>query len=449
MPKGTSKPNKPNKAKKQQQKKKSPGLKIKGQGSYTVAGLAAKVAKMLPKGTFETAGSHIGAALGRGLSNFTGVGDYVFNEIVHTPSMPRKDASRTQRISNCEYITDLTSVGGTAFTTSTFNINPYESNVFPWLAKLGRLYTKFKMVQLIFEFRSNTSDYAANGPLGTVIMAPLYNVDSPTFVSKQQMEAAQHAVSTKPSNSIMCGVECSPADDAIKWHWIRTAGQTATNLTDHSKFVIATSGLPTASTGALGEIWIHYTIDLLDPILTNESLAVAGTNGCLINWNSTTAGLLANGFAGMVPGTVQLGNRQEMEGQAYRDILTNIAGRPTVPYFISVDAAANNGRDWYFNAPGDYFVTYSIMTTSTVIPNGNRQVYDPVIKTGIATATLLTQPMGTVSGVVMTAAYLVRVATQDACITWNINSTYTNLATVGLNGTAGGQYGSVVRVVLL
>nr|WPR18062.1 MAG: hypothetical protein [Crogonang virus 18] len=440
-----------NRQKKKGGKRGNGGPPIKGSGAYTIGGLAAKVhsylKNRLPKGSFEKAGKAIGGRMGRGLSNITGVGDYVFNDIVHTPGLPTRVGNSKHRISNTEYVAELTSEGGTAFNLKTFKLNPFEKGVFPWASKIGTLYTKYRFIQLLFEFRSNTSDYAASGPLGTVIFAPIYNVGQ-TFQSKQQMEAATHAVSTKPSNSIMCGVECAPGEDATNWKWVRTVGQEATNLTDHGVFAYATSGLPQpeGTKLSLGEIWVHYTMELLDPILTTSNMELDGVAGGMVTWNST-AGRFATGLAGISPGA-QTG-WSAPAGYASTAQITWAAGRPVTDYFVSIDTTAN--LNWWFSRPGQYVVSAFASSTGSPNPNGLGPMYIAQITAGSGTVDQpdrVTIPQSA-QAAVNVSRFVITVNAQDTRVSFSVSPLYTNLASVVPNGNTSGLNSGWVEVLAI
>lgn len=358
-----------NKAKSKQRPRSAPNRSsklIKGKGSYTIAALGAKLAQMardnIPKGSFERIGSSLGGAAGRGLASFTGVGDYVFNDIIHTPALPTRNQSNLWRISNCEYITDLKTSGNGSFNLYQFALNPGDPSTFPWLSRIARLYQKFKFEQLIFEFRSNTSDYAASGPLGSVIFAPVYNVLADIPQSKQQLEAYSHAISTKPSNSLMAGVECDPREDNIKWYYVRSPVATPTQFTDPGIMFYATNGLPSTTVVGMGEIWVHYTVKFDEPILTTSQAQQAYTR---VKVTSNASGLPAKWLAGVsavgdTTSGVSAPDDKIPDTVAQFKPLTINAGVPNYPYFASLDNSApvNTSRYW-FSAAGTYLITYT------------------------------------------------------------------------------------------
>jgi len=301
--------------------------------------------------------------------------------------MPTREQSQKWSISNCEYVTDLMS-GGSGFSLSTMSLQPTDSNSFPWLSRVAMLYQKYRFKQLIFEFRSNCSDYAASGPLGNVIFSPVYNVLADLPVSKQQLEAFSHAVSTKPSNSIMCGVECDPKDSNIKWYYVRNPATAATQFTDMGAFYYATNGLAAASGLALGEIWVHYTIEFDEPILSGNFAAQAYSR---VNVTSNTAGLADTTFAGLkaTGASVTYIDQQDTlisNGLCQFRTIGYTAGLPiATPYFVSVDnaAALTNGTRLWFSAVGTYLVQYHVsLSTGYTAVTANYPLYSASVASG-------------------------------------------------------------------
>lgn len=365
---------------------------MRGKGMYTVGNMArAAVNSVVPRGSFERAGAYLGGMAGRGLSNFTGVGDYVFNDIVHTPSMPTRKMSNGWRISNCEFVADFKATGNTDFDAKRYSLNPGDPDSFPWLSRVAQLYQKFKFEQLIFEYRSNTSDYAASGPLGTVIISPVYNVLGDVPETKQQLEAYAHAVSTKPSNSIMCGVECDPREENIKWYYVRKPSDNATQFTDPGYMLFAVSGLPSTTQVTMGEIWVHYTIRFDEPILTIGNTL----NGyACVGVNSSTAGLVNGFFAGLRiqnNATLWSNIKDPLISDAvtkFHDLSSGL-GAPTVPYFVSVDSttigsiADGGGSRLWFSEPATYVINYGVrLFTPYTSVTVNQPLYEAVVVGG-------------------------------------------------------------------
>lgn len=244
---------------------------ITGDGLYRLLGPMAKMAvrAALP-GVIQAAGQRLGTP---SANRIQGSGDYVCNDIVHMgggqPVKGMQGVPMT-KYTHSEFIKDI-AVPATpaAFTSMQLSLNAADAGTFPWLSRLASLYTKYKFTKLLFEFRTTTSNYSAAGTLGTIIMAPHYNVDSAVFPSKQTMEAATHAVSSAPSNSIMMGFECAKKDANVTWYNVLSDTTVARgNFTDPGYVEVATTGLPGTAGTTLGELWVHYTCEMIEPYIS-------------------------------------------------------------------------------------------------------------------------------------------------------------------------------------
>jgi hypothetical protein len=238
-----------------------------------------------------------------------------------------------------------------------------------------------------------SSEYSSQIGLGTIVMAPIYNPDQPDFSTKQQMEAASHAVSFKPSNSAFCGVECARKDNNFSWYNIRLAEMDRTPLTDFARMNIAIAGIPNnvASGTVMGELWIHYTCELLEPIISPKlELTNEGFYGGLKTLD-TGAGLLADSAFGIAKSAG--GNRYNMGCAAAKNVktITMSSGKPdTGTYWVAFDdnnyttgGVAQQDRVW-FAAPGVYTVRWAAQfsTQPTGIPSSNHQFWNPTFPAG-------------------------------------------------------------------
>lgn len=279
---------------------KRPGRTISGRGDYAtvaaVSGLAKKldsVLKKVPKGTFKTKGSNVGAAIGRalgsGLSAITGYGDYTVrgNSLgtvsTSTDMVPefvaRREGDHSTRIRHREFLFDLKVPDNPLEFSNGFvqNINPGNPTLFPWLSKMSKLYTQYKIHGMVLVYKTMSSNYSASGgPLGTVIMATNYNVNDTAFDSKIQMENTEFAVSTDPSRNIVHAIECDPKSSGLQTLYIRDPSvNDATQVSDsrffdYGKFQLATTGLPGAVGSVMGEVWCSYDIELIKPVIGKE-----------------------------------------------------------------------------------------------------------------------------------------------------------------------------------
>lgn len=347
-------------------------IQVRGQGGYTLKEIVHKVMSALPKGTFASVGSAVGGmiggpsgamlgnAAGKGLAMATGYGDYILNDIVHrSGGIPKADPNIARRVVHSEFIQDITSPG-TPFTVGVnLAVNPGDPNVFPWLAPIAQRFAKFKFSQLIFEFRSSSSDYSTGSSLGTVILAPNYNPLAPAPATKAAMEAMTGAVSAKPSNGMYAGIECS-SGSGNPIRWIRNpALNTISQLTDICDFYVATSGLSAASATTLGELWVHYAVDLFEPYYS-PTLALASV-GSMVRLTSADLKLYnTNGWGNATPSACSWTDINTSAPAALQCYVG--PGQPPVnkSYLFSLqsDAATGTGVLW-FGRPGLYLLESS------------------------------------------------------------------------------------------
>jgi len=276
---------------------------IRGRGNYQVGnpaldnrvGLFAKLDKALrriPRGSFASKGSAIGAkyggalgagvgrVAGAGMAAISGYGNYsvtsnsisrVSSSMDMVPQFVKKEHS--VRVRHREFIRDLVVPGnGTLFNLQDYVINPGNRELFPWLGQMARQYSQYKIHGMVFAFKSMSSDYAASGPLGTVVMATNYNAVDRVFANKVEMENSEFAVSCKPSMSLVHAIECDAKISGVDVLYVRdpayeTGEVSDRRFYDYGRFQVATSGLPGNAASTLGELWVTYDIELLKPVI--------------------------------------------------------------------------------------------------------------------------------------------------------------------------------------
>lgn len=296
---------------------------------------------------FADAGAHIGSMfhplgktwgrwLGGGIGRILGSGDYQIsssasnNVLTNPKEVPRFVTSgQSNIVTHREYIQDITSSPTPgAFQLQAFPINPGMSSAFPWLSTTSVNFDQYKFHGLIFEFKSTSSDFNAVGQsLGTVIMGMNYNANKPNYTNKITMENAEFAVSGKPSQSIMFGVECAAKQTPYNEFYIRSSTDAQINdlrLSDMGNFQIATQGVSAASVN-LGELWCSYVVELIAPslpaVITNlkQSIHVSRTT-------TTTANPL---------GSINLYNSGNLPGMSVNSTSVTWTATPTLKYFVT------------------------------------------------------------------------------------------------------------------
>jgi len=180
------------------------------------------------------------------------------------------------RITYREYLGDMFgNPTGTSFTNDAFALNPGISQTFPWLSEVAANFDEYEFEQLVFNFRTTTSDIGASttGQVGTVIMCTDYNASAYHFTDKNEMMQYSGAMSSKATDSMLHGVECSARKMAgTKTKYIRVVPANFNdNLKDYDlgTFQIAIANTPTGfANQTIGELWVAYTVKLMKPKLS-------------------------------------------------------------------------------------------------------------------------------------------------------------------------------------
>lgn len=312
-------------------------------------------------------GAKVGGMIGRGLSSIMGFGDYTVktNSLgVSGCSLPQDSVPQfvtnkhATRITHREYVGDIViPANQQSFNLTQYAINPGNGQLFPWLSSIAKNFQQYKLLGAIVEFKTMTSDYAANGPLGTVVLATNYNSNDAAFINKVQMENSEFAVSSKPSMSVVHPIECDPKEQVADILYVRDSSADTygvvsdKRLYDWGNFQFATQGLPGVQGNVLGELWISYDIELLKPIVSPSSSV--GVTWAQFKY-PTTGAFATNQWSNMVdaglPGSVKT--------------LIDTVGLPSLTASIRLEDAvavgAASANKFRFLRPGKYlFMTYS------------------------------------------------------------------------------------------
>jgi hypothetical protein len=221
-------------------------------------------------------GGIAGNLLGQGVKYFTGFGDYRVksNVLINNPNgaIINRNIHGGTVIRKTEYLGDLySSPTPGLFTSRAFNLNPADETCFPWLSQIAANYEEYVLEGCYFEFRSMSADAlnSTNTALGTVCLSAQYNVNSPDFTSKQEMQNHEFGISVKPSESVRYFVECKKDQSVLGNMYIRAPyniyGEQETSdrrFSDICKFQIGSQGLQGANVN-LGEIHVTYQVALL------------------------------------------------------------------------------------------------------------------------------------------------------------------------------------------
>jgi hypothetical protein len=214
------------------------------------------------------------------ISRLVGSGDYtVVNDAKRNALMgdqvPHVNSNkRVVNFSHREfagYVYSAPTSGGT--TVVQYDINPMNMQLFPIGCAYAQTNEYYNYTGLVAEFKSTSSDFSgtSSSALGSVGMA--FNPDpiaaAPTSI--HTLLQRDGAVSTKPSQSVLMGIECDPGLRNVKMMQVNpnydysgsaitTSGMYNQALTSWGSLIISVSGVPSANI-VLGELWISYSIE--------------------------------------------------------------------------------------------------------------------------------------------------------------------------------------------
>lgn len=321
---------------------KTPGIK----------GAASTIGRTL--GNFVNQGD-LGALAAETMAKYFGHGDYnvkgnslmkaVMSEGASGPVVAKfaPDGKRGTRITEREFLGDVfagaLAAGSTVFDNTSFPIVPTDRGTFPWLSGVAALFDQWEPHGIIFEFVSTSSEFnGTNQALGTVILATDYNSLDAAYASKQVMENSDFACSTKPSCSLMHGVECDKSERPLPvlYTTVQAANQ---NFSQLGNFQVATVGCSAAGV-RLGELWVSYDItfykkQLNSPaselfFLTASGTAIVGSG--LLTAPVILSGAVAGGITITQVGATSVINLPPILGQ----------GRFAILYYLTAFNAADS-----------------------------------------------------------------------------------------------------------
>jgi len=234
-----------------------------------------------------TLGGKLGGKVAKRISKAIGSGDYTVSEPVAVNTLFSPKGSKSAKISvsdnetrivHREYLGDVYNANASnSFANTTYPINPGLVLTFPYLSSIAQNFERYRVNGMVFEYVSTTSPYLAGGAMGTVMMAMEYNAAAPSFTSKPQFENSDFAISGRPDESMMYGVECEQFANN-SYYTRSSASQTPVNLTDIGNFQIATLS-PITANQVLGELWVSYDVVLEVPRISPARYGYAHLSG--------------------------------------------------------------------------------------------------------------------------------------------------------------------------
>jgi len=225
-----------------------------------------------------------GRAAGEFLGRVFGLGDYhvEVNSLVNPGSempvlrdeVPKFGSSGASedvvRVRHREYIGLLysgstLSGGATTFAQQRFRLNP-GNPAFPYLSgSVAQGFKEWLPLGAVIELRPLASEVSTSATLGSMGVAVDYDSTDPPYASKLQALESDGAVSGRPTEELLFGIECKPSLRPTPWLYTRfsnVSSQTtqAINAYDLGMVTCFTEGMPVANT-AVAEIW--WSCDLV------------------------------------------------------------------------------------------------------------------------------------------------------------------------------------------
>lgn len=179
------------------------------------------------------------------------------------------------RIREREFIGDLISgeapagAEGTAivstFFTQTYDIDPSNPVLFPWLFQIASCFETYKFHSCKFMYKSMTGVTSTNPSTGSVFAAIQYDTYNDPFTSKIVLEQYEGAQSASATSNLIIPLETRRAFLPDTHRYTRVVGEPATTgdkrLYDMGRLEIG-SVSTVAIEGSLGELWVEYDVEL-------------------------------------------------------------------------------------------------------------------------------------------------------------------------------------------
>jgi len=292
----------------------------------------------------------LGAQAGSGLASLFGMGDYslkgnsLMKGEVHGPVVPTFGSeSRAIRVREREYIGNVfsgaLSGSATVFTNTPYAINPANQQTFPWLSNIAPLFDQWIPHGIVFEYITTSSEYnGTSQALGKVVLATDYDSTDAFYATSQEAENSDYAVVTKPSESVLHGVECDPSERPMRCMYTQTSPTTSPLFSSLGNFQICTQGCNTAGV-LLGELWVSYDISFLKKNLV--PFGALGNHICVVGQSIAGGAMYPNTNIVTTDNTIVL-TQTVGTGSRFTFPPNQASGKYLATVFWDVSNAANN-----------------------------------------------------------------------------------------------------------
>lgn len=227
-----------------------------------------------------TSGGSVGTGLGASLSRWLGSGDYevnknsIVNKLETSGSVPEMHKSdQTIIVRHREFIATVVSSQSFAVQQS-FDINPGNNVLFPWLAGIAARFQEYKVRGMVFHYvpTSGSAVASTNAALGAVMLQTSYRASDSPPTSKVEMLNEYNSNESVPCDAFCHPIECDPKENPFNIQYVRTNNTPANEdklLYDLGTMHLAVQGCQTSG-NPIGDLWVTYEIELKKPLVASN-----------------------------------------------------------------------------------------------------------------------------------------------------------------------------------
>jgi hypothetical protein len=162
-------------------------------------------------------------------------------------------------IKHSEYVGDIT--GSTNFAVPmALNLNPGLQGSFPWLSQIANAYEKFSVKQIQYRYSSESP----TSQTGAVFLSPEYNPQDPPPVSKLETFQNEDTVRTVPWEDVVCKIP-NKYLKVYNEYFVRLGLMANSDIKTYDPLILYVCTQGNAAGGSMGEIWVDYQIELINP----------------------------------------------------------------------------------------------------------------------------------------------------------------------------------------
>jgi hypothetical protein len=195
-----------------------------------------------------------------------------------------------------EYVAEVS--GSTSFATTAYPLNPGQSSLFPWLAKMAVLWEKYEFESCAPYYKHEVSQYATNGQAGKVMLSCDYDASDVAPTTKQQVEDTWPHVDCMPYQDVSLPLNRREMRSSVAMKYVRPGAQPAnTDIKIYDAGVVYVSTYGNTNTSVIGELRIRYRVRLEVPVLESASI-VSSNYAHFTGTTPTTANNLATAAIG-------------------------------------------------------------------------------------------------------------------------------------------------------